>query len=211
MPPLNPVPHTLRVVFNGTYGAAKWANVMHVDYTGPTLPNTSDLNTVATNLFGYYQSDFMPLVSGSATLLGCTVTDLNSSSGAVGFHAGSAAGGRGTGSNMSSNVALCLSWKQVIRYRGGHPRTYLCGMEGNDLTDTDHFNATYVGLAKTAMSAFLANVNGMATPSTFVPYRLGYVKYVANKVVLTNPTFLPFVGYDVNSRVDTQRRRLGRV
>jgi len=208
VPALPDANKVLKVQFLGTYGTAPWANVMHMRYTG-SAPTNSECNTIATDLANIYWNDFKAELSSDVHLTDAVVTDLTSSTAAVGTFTGDLQMTGTNADNMNAGVAICLSWKIHRRYRGGHPRTYLTGMESSKLTNTQHFDGTYVASVLSDASDFLTDMNAYVQGAVD-PFELGSVSYYFEKALRATPVFDPFLDVDVDARVDSQRRRNGR-
>jgi len=208
MPALPNVNKVLKVQFTGLYGIAPWANVMHLRYAG-TAPTNSECNDIADDLQGIYMLEFGAYLSSDVSLEQTIVTDLTSSTASIGTFVGTTSATGANAQNMNAGVAIALSWKIHRRYRGGHPRTYLIGMEASNLTDTQHFDNTYVGNVLTAAQSFLTAVNAY-TQGAVDPFELGQVSYYTAGALRVTPVFDPFLDVAVDTRVDSQRRRNGR-
>jgi hypothetical protein len=206
MAPLPPVPQVLRVAFSGTYYGARWANVMHVRYSG-TRPFPADLDTFCSDMGTAYDGHLLEHISDGVTLTDIDAVDLTDSLGAVGHHSGSYPGDV-AGDSLTASVAVCLSWKISRRYRGGHPRTYLCGIPDSVTANVQQLSAgavtNYLSDATGFMNAVNAIVLGGATVS------LGCVHYVRNGSPLSPGEFDTIQSAAVHPRLDSQRRRTGK-
>jgi hypothetical protein len=206
MPPLPPVAQVVKCVALGTYYGAHWANVFHVRYTG-TTPTVADLNTFSTDFGNAYDGHLLEHISDGVTLTDVECTDLSSSVSAQGAasmsHPGDIAG-----DSLSASVAVCLSWKIARRYRGGHPRTYLCGIPDSVTANVQALSAGAVTNYQNDAAGFMAAVNAISLGGALVT--LGCVSYVGGGVPRTVPLFEDFRGSTVNARLDSQRRRLGK-
>jgi hypothetical protein len=207
MPPLLPVPNVLKIEFLGTNQGKNWANVMHAEWAGSS-PFIADVLDVATQAYEAYESHFLPVIEENAVLQGCQVTDLSSNLGAQALYTESNAGGM-TGPTFSAQVACVISWHVARRYRGGHPRTYLPPPEQTQIFDTSHWKDTFVSSALGAANSFMGAVNAITT-TELTSVTLGQVSYVLNKARRDPPIFERFETVSVDSRIDTQRRRLGK-
>lgn len=207
MPALPDANKILKVQFTGLYGVAPWANVMHLRYSG-TAPTNSECNDIADDLQGIYMLNFGAWLSSDVSLEETIVTDLTSSTASVGTFSGTSSATGANASNMSAGVAIALSWKIHRRYRGGHPRTYLLGMEADNLVDVQHFTGAYVANVLAGAQAFLGDVNAY-TQGAVDPFELGSLSYYTGGALRVTPVFDPFLDVSVDTRVDSQRRRNG--
>lgn len=181
--------------------------MLHLQYATGT-PTASDLNTLSTSLAGIWNTRFAPLVDAGTTL---TLTDLQDLSGPTGAYGSSNVSHVGTSSGFAlpNNVALVVSWKTTLHYRGGHPRTYLVGLVYSDLVDSRNWSGTKVTATTTAMNSFITDVGALTSTSTG-GLSLVMVSYHSHKVL--RPNGLPFLitAAAVHTRVDSMRRRLGK-
>lgn len=212
MPPLNPVPATARVVVNGVFSSSggPWVNIFHVQRTptGTALSQT-EVNAIAAGVRTAWLNNFIPLCSSSMTLGNVTATDLTSSFGLVGSASGNNAGAIATGTMMPPSVAVGISWTQAQHYRGGHPRSYIPGLNSGQLnaSGSNLISAAQQANFVTGALAFRTAVNAIVVDGAAA---LVLVRRIANKQVLAIPIVTPLTGATVDRRVDTQRRRLGK-
>jgi hypothetical protein len=206
MAPLPDIANVLRVVTSGTYYATKWANVFHVKYDG-TTPTVSDLNTFCTDFGNAYDGHLLEHVSDGVTLTEVTAVDLTSDVSASGAAAVSHPGDI-AGDSLSASVSVCLSWHISRRYRGGHPRTYLPGIPDSVTANVSQLSAGAVTNYESDAAGFMAAVNAIDVGGS--PVVLGCVSYRFNNAPRITPLFEPFTSSSVNSRLDSQRRRLGK-
>lgn len=213
MPALLPVPGVARVVFNGTLGGNPCVNVFHVQGAGAdpwTQPQITDL---ATKIRGFFVTRLLPLIYNSYTLGNVDCTDLSSDTGVVAAQTGSNAGGKGSGTSPTANVAQCITWKIARHYRGGHPRTYLAPPAMTDITGTTTWQTAHVTAAQAAAVGFMNDVAGatFATQSANLccVHRVRGKDVDGNPIVLNPPLVDLFVDATFDTRVDSQRRRLG--
>lgn len=203
---LPPVPNVVRVRISGLLVGQPWANVMHIRYTG-SPPQSADLNGLNTTVANAYNTEFCQLMTVQAVVRNVDSWDLTSPAGASASAAVNFLGTR-AGPSFTNDVATCISWKVNYRWRGGHGRTYLPGPTTSDVQQGRLWTSTFETLAETSASDFLSIIN-VAT-MLGGPLQLVLVRYIDAGQLLANPLVLPIVGSTVHSRVDTQRRRLGK-
>jgi hypothetical protein len=119
-------------------------------------------------------------------------------------------GGHSTSTDLSVNTALCVSWQVAAHYRGGHPRTYFCGLKQNDTVDVQSWTPSTISAWQSAANAFHATVNTF-NYGAIQGVRLGTVSFVLRNQWRSPTVFRDFVngGAVVDSRIDSMRRRLG--
>ena len=151
----------------------------------------------------------MPELANNTFLHETSCHDLSDPSGADGIFVEPTpvAGGSGFIA-FPANVALVVSWHEAISYRGGHPRTYLPGIPSGASADPQHVLGSYAAGVQTAANAFLAGINGAAWPTALGASALVVVHYHLHHVVLDPPVANFITAATVNTRIDSQRRRL---
>lgn len=208
MPALPDAPNILRATYTGTYGGAKWANVFHLRFTGPT-PGQTDLNLLATALATAWGNNLKSLVNSNGSLTNTTVVDLSSVNGLVATDATTIAGtGLGT-TALPASVALVCSFKIARRYRGGHPRMYLTGQNSDKTSNQTNWLGTWITTATAGFNAWRVAINAL-TYTSMPTIALVNLSYYSNKVLRPVPFYDPVSNCIVHSRIDTMRRRLGK-
>jgi hypothetical protein len=111
---------------------------------------------------------------------------------------------------LSPNVAATISWTIAAHYRGGHPRMYLPGAPVNAVTaaGSGTWTSTFRDALSAAGSAFLTSFNEALVGS--ITEQIGTISFFRNKVARVPPVFYPYEEASVYSRLDSQRRRLGK-
>jgi hypothetical protein len=206
MPALANVPGVARFVCTGVLDGINVANVMHVKGATGSAWSQADMNTMGTQMGLKWIARLVPLVTNAYTFTGVQGQDLTSP---VAFScniAASQAGGK-VGTRLPNSASCCITWKTAAHYRGGHARTYLPPTIASDLTVGTTLIGTYVTAVQAGAAGFLADINAVAVAG---PPTLGLVRRQVNKVTLTTPLFYPYTDAVVDSRIDTQRRRLGK-
>ena len=107
-----------------------------------------------------------------------------------------------------ANCAVAVSWKVAVGYRGGHPRSYIPGIDQNDIPSLTHISATLASTLAAGGNTFLNSVNGhVQGPLTSLT--LGTMSFVRQKAWRTPPVFIPYTLCACDTRIDSQRNRLG--
>jgi len=176
------------------------------DPTNTVQFTQAEVNAVAGNFRSAWVSNFLPQQNAVVTLTNVDAIDLTDIIGAVGTATGSNNGAI-AGTAMPANIAACVSWKEARHYRGGHARTYVVG-PGSTATplNTRTWGAAFVTAMASAASAYrlavAASAAGRAGSMVVVHRTIGGE---------TVPSPLPgvIIGQSFDSRIDSQRRRLG--
>jgi hypothetical protein len=206
MPALAHVPGVARFVCTGILDGVNVANIFHVKGATGSAWSQADMNTMAQQMSLKWISRLVPLVTNAYNFTGVQGQDLTSDVGFASTAAASQVGGK-VGTRLPNSASCCITWKTAAHYRGGHARTYLAPTIASDLTVGTTLIGTYVTAVKTAAQGFLSEIAMVAVAG---PPALGLVRRQVNKTILTTPLFYPYTDADVDSRIDTQRRRLGK-
>lgn len=204
--PLPPIHDVCRISVRGNNAGLAWANVFHASVVTESL-DTAELDNFADNIMSDYHAHMMAHVENEVRVTDVTVTCLDSDIAPQGAAAGSMAGAY-SGQPYPAQVAVCISWKQALRYRGGHPRNYLPGIPLAAGADNHSLSPVYIASYLADANAFLAAINARSPGGN--PCALGMVSYIKNKIYRVPPLFFPYASAQVHGRLDTQRRRLGR-
>lgn len=207
-----PTPPTrcVKLVYNGHYGGAPWANVMWLFVTGSGVISTTDLNNLAGACRARYVTRFLPLLSSVLELQSTQVVLYSDGDALEGNDATIATGGHASGSRYPANIACCISWNIAPVYRGGHARTYLAGLSSDQGAAVNTWDAAFLTSLRAAAGSFhtdLEAITGVGTGITSVEH--GVVSFVRAGAWRTPPVFYRITGAAVDARIDTQRRRLG--
>lgn len=198
----------IRCVYSGTYSGSKWANVFHVrGAAGPI--SAADAASLATNLRTAWDTNLKALLPSNGALTGVSVVDLSSAYGNAGADTTTVAGTKTTAGAMSASIATCVSFKIARRYRGGHPRMYLTGNLTTETNNAITWTNAWITAVSTAMANWRTAINALTLTSTGALY-LCSLSYYADSVLRTTPLANDITDIAVHTRIDTQRRRLGR-
>jgi len=218
--PLNPVPEVFRVFIEGfvdTEDVYKWGNVLHFAYTGST-PSDSDCAGFANDTSVLWGTHMAPECPSPTALTKVTYTDLTSDSSGSGEWLGSVSGSRGDDS-IPANAAVLISYPSTLRYKGGHPRSYLYVGGNADLEGAAKWSTAFTAEAQTHWRAFLTSLVGHTVGGTTIS-NVGFVryrgKYLPNSgpphYYLDVPLYSPIVISEATAAQEmaSQRRRIGR-
>jgi hypothetical protein len=212
MPAKPPVADVVRLAIKQTRATRTQVNICYVKATlksGSFAMLQADVQAITDAVFTAWGGNIMPQLTTDTTLVEVDGTDLSGPTGATAIHTGSVAGGL-AGTALPSNVALCVSWKESLHYRGGHPRSYMGGVSATFLADVRHVTTTFQGVMQSAANNFRTAVNSAAASTNVASWALSGVHYSLNKVAQTPPLVTTISGAAVDTRLDSQRRRLGK-
>lgn len=207
MPALPFVPGVAKIIVKQTLASQNMFNIFHADGGAGTGWSATELNALAAAVRSSWVTNVLPLQSNTVILNEVTAIDLASDIGASGI-----ATGTNAGTNVSfaqpANSAVCWSWQIARRYRGGHPRTYIGGLCANQVSNPSSITSAAQTSHAAAAAALRTAVNGVTTSAGTA--KLAVVHYYRAKVLLETPLVSQISGVSVDTRIDSQRRRLGR-
>lgn len=211
MPPLPPVPQTLRIFMEGfidndlTY---KWGNVLFYRYTGGA-PSPTDCGNFAHSIGGGWATHMGPMCPSPTTIQEVFVTDLTSPTSSEGFNLIARAGSRGDDS-IPANAAVLMSYPTGgLRYRGGHPRSYVYAGGNADLEGAAHWSSGFRADCQSAWQAFLAGITGLTEGGTTITDHVA-VSYRSGGTRRVTPVILTLGDAVAAAEMASQRRRIGR-
>ena len=207
MPALQPVAGVLRVVVNQILAGVAVINVMHVKQTSGATWSQPDADSLVTVFRNAWQVNFTNFQSSALQLNTVVGTDLSNALGVVATAPGSAPGGVPNPA-LPASAACCITWPIPRHYRGGHPRTYLGGLCETQQANANTLTPLVISSYQANAVSFRATING-AVNSTG-PVRLVCVHRQLHRAVLLPPTTDELGVPVIDSRIDSQRRRLGR-
>ncbi len=206
MPPLPAAPQIVEVHVNGLINSIQWTNIFHLQYTGGA-PTVAQLDTLSGAVLSAWATNFGPVVNTGVSCTSAISTDLTNAAAAQGSASATTVGSR-AGTALSNAQSVVISWKVNMRWRGGHPRTYLPATVSSDIVSGRLFSDTYVTLVNTNASTFRTSVNALTSGAT--TYKMVLLRRTINKVAQDPPIPLTITGNLVDHRIDSQRDRMGK-
>lgn len=209
MPARPYVANVVKIAVEGTIGSHNFAIILHSQYSG-SVPTAAELNTAATAMSALWTSGLKPYFSSTVVLSNIVITDLSSATGAQGVWGGTIAG-TNAGAATGGNTAILVNYPSSIRYRGGHPRTYLPCPPDNNLATPSTLSAGAITEYTTGWNAFLAYLFGTSLGTTTLAGQCA-VSYVTDKAPRVTPLVMPIAqnAITVEAGLASQRRRIGR-
>lgn len=216
--PYPPAPKTARFQLHVQItGGGVTLTRFYMRYTN--ILSGADALTLLTTLANSWNTRLAPLTNPSYALIQTSVNDLDSrtgvESGLVVSHPGT-----GGGNAPQAATSFILSQKTALKYRGGHSRVYLPGIETSQLSDNNSWSITAQGLVFTAYSGMISDL------TTSPPVGVGamsqvVVRYISSNkadfpagdvpttfpALLPTPMVLPVTAITANPQVGSQRRR----
>lgn len=199
----------VRLSFEGVYSTAKWANILYLNTTTSATPTVLELKTLVDDCANLWIDQIMPLLQSAGIFTFARgIYFAPADTEVVADDDFDTAGGDDSGGTVAS-VASCISWLISAYYRGGHPRTYLSALPQDAQEDVKTLKLTYANSLATAAGNLLTGINVLA-PSPFETVTLGTVSFASGGEWREPPVFRPYEGAVVHTRIDSQRRRLGK-
>lgn len=205
----DPPDNSLRVTIFGLYPPVRWSNVLWFDIDNVGAVALADIDAATDKVRQEWQEHFLPLLNTNVELLGAQGVFWDASGERVVDSDATGVGEHDTGVALPANCAAGISWKVASHYRGGHPRNYLPGVSSDMLADVTRFTGTFQNALQSAAAGFRTQVNQWAGQGSIVGIEFGCMSFVRNGAWRTPPVFLPINGESIDTRLDTQRRRLG--
>jgi hypothetical protein len=194
-------------------------NRIFFSYTG-SGPSPADLVTLAGTIGTAWGADIAPYQSTNVNLFEIDIDDLTSATAAA-IDEPSNVPGTDAAAMLPAGTAAVLQQGIARRYRGGHPRAYICGITQDKLQDAQTWKATFISGFPTSWQAFITAIK-TSPPASFGALSQVNVSYYQGFTTVTNPithrarnvptlrgTPLvdPMIGYSMNPKVGSQRRR----
>jgi len=211
VPALPPVPNVLRCFIEGfvdnddTY---RWGNVLYFEFTGGS-PTPSNLTALCNDVGTAWNSNVAELCPSPIHLTNVKLTDLTSSTSSEATASTPHAGTRGDDS-IPANAAVLMSYPSGgLRYRGGHPRSYLLAGGNADLEGAAHWAETFRALAEGKWNDFIATISALSEASISMGQHVA-VSYRSGNARRTSPVVLTLGPAAAAAEMASQRRRIGR-
>ena len=216
MPPRPPLPQTVRIAIystnNNEVPIRQAANIMYCQFNPALTPTVAELTLLASTAQSRWGARMSPFMNITSEVVQAIATLIDGSE-TQGISTTPAVQGTGAGGDMPDNTAACISWPIAVAYRGGHPRSYLFGLDRSVLDagpSTNKLSAASALAIATAGTNYLSDV--AAVPIGGSTPVIGTVSYVRAKAPRVVPVFFAYgTNVRVNTRLASQRRRLGKL
>jgi len=218
MPPLPSPGKVIRLDFLQTLAAdTAIRNRLFFSYSGTV--SSTDLATLLGTASAAWGTQMVPNLTPAHSLNSIVGTDLQTSSGAQVIN-GTVRAGTNAGTPLPAGTALVLKFKIARRYRGGHPRFYLCGIATTSVGTGQTWAAATVSIFVTSITNLVSTI--VTTPPTAmgtlahvnVSFFAGFTNrtFPSGRVrpvpsVRVTPLVDAVLGYSGNPKFGSQRRR----
>jgi hypothetical protein len=206
-----PIPAgVMKVIHEGVTFLKNWANIYFYLMSGVSgTPNTADVLSLVTQAHNSYNTRIQTHKNSGSSLMTTKGIYVPSVGTEIVAEYSATHAGTGGGTPLSNNAALVLSWLSDQYYRGGHPRSYLDGMETDYVTNPTTWDPTAISTFETAGAGYLSDVNAFTSTHIGAVF-LGTVNFARHNAWLSPAVWTPYFGVTVHPRIDSMRRRLGK-
>lgn len=208
-PKPRPPQNAIRVALEGVYSTTKWANILWLNTAVSENPTSAQLLTVLEAIATSWGTNLAPLLTSAVTLQEVKGVWFGAADSEVVANDNADIDGTAEGSGCNAQVSVCLSWVISAYYRGGKPRTYLPGIPQGALASVAYIATDNATAFQEAGAAMLADINALDS-SPFTSIALGTFSFATGKEWRETPLFRAYEGCACHTRLDTQRRRLGK-
>ena len=205
--PFTPVANVVKLIVRGTSSDLRWNNVLHYVYGGapPSEPSVSGL---AEAMFNEYVAAITPLSHADTSIDEVEVIDLSSASSNVGIY-GSATPGSAGGDVLPASVSVLASYPVTLRYKGGHPRSYIFAGVQSDLQDMSNWTSAFITEITDAWGNFIATPVGDTISGTTYTSQCA-VSYRSGDAYRETPVPMGISSFVIGAPIASQRRRMRR-
>lgn len=205
-----PEANTIRVAFEGqTAKAVNWANIFWSGTSLAGTPTPAQCASLASTLYGIYNTHIWTLLGKDANLLRCVVNFYGGPPmQVVGDHLATTAGGSANNTEVDS-LSAAISWTIPATWRGGKPRTYLAALPTEAFGDSNTLDSGFVSDVESGAAAFLTAWNGSSV-APFGALGLGCMSFFSGNAPRAAGTLFQYTASTVHPRIDSMRRRLGK-
>lgn len=194
-----PLPQGFRIAVEYTLNGQTVVNVYHVTSALPVI--TANLTTLADIFINWWTNNQRQNFTSSIALARVVVTDARVANGLQVVRTPVAPiPGTLVGATTPNNVAIVLTQRTGFSGRSFRGRTYFAGLSASDLADNI--------LSPTAVTNLLADAASLQSQLSSSSFTWVVASFISNGAPRINGVATPINSFGMDSRVDTQRRRL---
>lgn len=203
-----PPDDTVRVIIKGTVLGHLWAAIQWLQLSASSR-SQADLNNVLASFGAAFATRYGPSMGTATTVTNYEGIWLTPGGGEILGTYGTGFTGTNSSGVQLGDAAACYVISEHISayYRGGHPRLYLPGLVGPEVTNGSDLSGTRITTLAAAALAFINDVNALSHGG-ITAVTLGTVSFAHANAWRSPPIFRPFVGTSVNPKIGNQRRRI---
>lgn len=206
------LPQGVKVRFAYTFANRPVFNITYLKYS-TSAPSVAELNTLAGLVMSAWTTNIKPVLINSMNLNFIDCQDVSSRTGSYYQNTTGGVGSVVGTTVLPSSIAMAVSLKVAKRYRGGHGRIYMCGFNYADTVTGTTWATARANAVNTAWGNYVLAANGFTAGSnTYTAVVASFYTHdgAGNQIFKTPPETYPIIGTAVHTRIDTQRRRLGK-
>jgi len=215
--------NALQITLKGLNQGNVWQNRFHLQAAGSMGATSANLDTLCTAVATAWTTNIAPLCNPLVSLTEVDAIELTTRSSPA-FYSTlvTPSAGTRTGTPLPLSAACVISWTVPNRYRGGHGRIYVPAGNVADVITGKQWNTAgggFLATARTAATAFHNALQGLTIGAVgldlvVMSYFFGSHKTdaIPHPPPVMRPSPIPYAvtGARVRTRLDTQRRRLGK-
>lgn len=168
----------------------------------PSAPTHTTLTDLAAAVRDWWETDLSPLLAPQAAFLSVTAKNLDVEDGEeYVLDSTTVSAGTYAGNSLPNQAALVVTWRTLLSGRSYRGRTYIPGVPYEALASDNTVSGDYqeaVAIAFGTLWSDIAETNGT----------LCVLSRFHNGVERETPVMTPVETQTVNTKIDTQRRRL---
>lgn len=200
-------PGIARVAILGTLMGHRWTQVFYLQVSGSAI-TINDLESLSDEIATLWNTDVAVEVPSVVVLTNVSIVYIPSVGEELTYegaysHAGSAAG------TIVSDASACyvMNWKISSYYRGGHPRSYMPGVNTASISNGSDVSAgTQTSLAA-AWNSFRNSLNAYTT-TNITALTMGTLSFQTANAWRVTPLFRAFTSVTARAKLGSQRRRI---
>lgn len=184
-----------------------WTQVFYLQLTGSTI-TVNDLQSIANEINSLWATNIAPRVTPDVINTHVSIVYIPSVGNEVTYEGTYTTVGTAAGTTVSdASAAYVINWAISAYYRGGHPRSYLPGVETSAVTNGSAISPTAASGLAGAWNTFRNGLNAFTTTNV-TAIVMGTLSFQTGNAWRTTPLFRPFTSVSVRSVLGSQRRRI---
>jgi hypothetical protein len=208
MAPLPPAVGVVKVTFVQTLSGRQFGDSLYFVSTDGSAWNMADLDALAFKCMTAYATNILPLQADNLVFDAAMVLDLSDDDGRQAISVSGAHGSSGGTMTLPLNCVAHIVFNPPRRYRGGRPGYNVSGLDMSMLADDKSFIPAQATVIDSAISTMIAQI--VATELGFKALEHAVVSYVLAGAIRAVPLVLEPIAQEIQERICTLRRRLGK-
>lgn len=206
----NPPTRACRLTTGGVFDDANFSNVLWFYFTGEGEITVATLTEFTEDVQAAWCFGLSPLLDDDVHWQYAHSVLQGPDDEQIEAWATTAYDGAVSGDGLPANIAACVTWHIEAHYRGGHPRSYICGIPQAAQLHAKSFEPSFTADLQDAMNTFHTAAEGLGPYDGIASVEHGTISFVNDGDWRDPPIFRRYVrNPTVDSRIDSQRRRLG--